>query len=199
MADETERAEERAAVREAAADAREIAAVAAVERAEERAAVREASADSRAQEMASVLPGIQAALDGLNQTMASLIERLDVAGTSNEEIGRWRKRATVAFVSTVALLVVGGIISSWAFWEAIRPRDETVKDFARTEVAQADRARVENCLAVQDAFGLYTDALTAAFSSSDRSPPRRSRPSRPEWPPSVPTWTPHSTPVPDDQ
>ncbi len=160
--DETERAEERAAVREAASDARDTAAAAAVERAGERAAVREATADARAEELASVLPGIQAALDGLNRTMESLIEGLDVVGKSNKEIGHWRKRATVAFVATVVLLVVGGIASSWALWAATRTADETTKDFAAQMAHEAERARLENCIATREAFTLYTDALVSA-------------------------------------
>lgn len=172
MAEETERAEERAASREAAADAREAAAAAGYERAEERAAIREASSDARAEEMASVLPGIQAALDGLNQTMGSLIERLDVVGAANEEIGAWRKRATVVFTAAVFLLVVGGIASSWALWEATTTADDAIEDFAAAEAERAETARLENCARIRDAFDLYTQALIASAAEPEvpRSP-----------------------------
>lgn len=99
-------------------------------------------------ESSLVLVGLRETLVTLNTTMHSLIDRLDVVGQSNDEIAKWRQRATRGFQ---ALSVVAGLwvltlsILGYGVWRDGIERDEAAER-ERVELAAASETRrLEAC------------------------------------------------------
>jgi len=157
--DEIDRSEQRAVD----AEAREADTIERADAREAEALGREGDAVARESAMASVLPGIQQALTGLDETMRTLIDRLDAVTETSEEIGEWRRKATWAMrglvVSLTFVAVMGAVVAAMIWRDGVQRTNES------------SDARQANCRATEDAFDRYTNLLIDAVNgTSERTP-----------------------------
>jgi hypothetical protein len=98
----------------------------------------------------SLLRGLQESLVILNTTMHSLIERLDVVGDSNDEIAKWRRRATYAIRGLVAAVVVVVLLGTLVWHDGVQ-RDKASQAEADAEIDRVNEQRLTGCRLRNDA------------------------------------------------